>query len=84
MIKGLHTWIRKRTKIDNECSKQVSKKKKTTFSIKAGKRKGRQRSVLYPKFSGNELSDPSKKIIVKLHMLQSELDNLKMEQEVKV
>ena len=41
----------------------------------------RQRSVLRPKFSGNELSDPSKKIIVKLQMLQSELENLKMEHD---
>ena len=46
-----------------------------------GKSKGRQRSVLRPKFSGNELFDPSKKIIVKLQMLQSELENLKMEHD---
>ena len=77
MIRWLHTWMQKRTKTDKECSKQHSKKRRTTTSIKNLKSKDRKLRILRPKLS----SDPLKNLMVELGKLQSEFENLKMEQE---
>ena len=81
MIRWLHTWMQKRTKTDNECSKQHSKRRRTTTSIKTVKSKDRKLRILRSKLSCNELSDPLKNLMVQLGKLQSEFENLKMEQE---
>ena len=81
MIRCLHTWIQKGTKNDNEYQKQLSKKRRTTHSIKTGKSKDKKLRGPRTKISCNELSDPLKIMIVQLGKLQSEFESLKMEQE---
>ena len=80
MIRCLHTWIQKGTKNDNEYQKQLSKKRRTTHSIKTGKSKDKKLRGPRSKFSCNKLSDPLKIIIVHLGNLKSEFQSLKMEQ----